>query len=44
MAALRDEQGIMASASARKHAHLDRISRVNPMPLNPMQFPMPAGE
>jgi NAD(P)-dependent dehydrogenase (short-subunit alcohol dehydrogenase family) len=44
MAALRDEQGIMASASARRHRHLDRINRVNPMPVNPMSFPLPAGE
>ena len=44
MAALRDDQGIMASASARRHRHLDRINRVNPMPVNPMSFPLPAGE
>jgi citronellol/citronellal dehydrogenase len=44
MAALRDEQGIMGGASARRHQHLDRISRVNPMPVNPMPFPLPTGE
>jgi citronellol/citronellal dehydrogenase len=44
MAALRDQQGIMATQSARRHAHLDRISRVNPMPVNPMRFPLPGAE
>jgi NAD(P)-dependent dehydrogenase (short-subunit alcohol dehydrogenase family) len=44
MAALREEQGIMTTQSARRHAHLDRINRVNPMPVNRMQFPMLADE
>jgi hypothetical protein len=34
----------MATQSARRHAHLDRISRVNPMPVNPMRFPLPGAE
>ena len=44
MAALRDEQGIMVTQSARRHAQLDRISRVNPMPLNPIRFPLTTAE
>jgi hypothetical protein len=34
----------MATLSSRRHRHLDRINRVNPMPVNPMQLPLPAAE
>jgi len=34
----------MSTQSARRHAHLDRINRVNPMPVNPIRFPMLADE